>query len=270
MLIVVKVGGSVIKRGVDNLVREMPTLINNGHKIVLIHGGGYFINELMERMGLKPRIMTSPSGVTFRYTDLETLRIYVMGMMYINKELVSRLQGAGVKAIGLSGIDAGLLRARKRESVIIIDERGRERVIDGGYTGKIESINADFMHRLLDENLIPVIAPIAMDIKSGGPLNVDGDQVLETLAYSLNPDFVIILTDVNGVLINGNIIAKVTSEEARELFKNPEVRGGMKRKVYTAAQLANKGMHVIISNGTVENPIASAMSGLGTHVVPRP
>ncbi|WP_446752615.1 [LysW]-aminoadipate/[LysW]-glutamate kinase [Vulcanisaeta sp. JCM 16161] len=268
MLIIIKVGGSVIRKGIDNFIKEVPELINNGHKVVIIHGGGYFINELMERMGLKPRFVTSPSGVTSRYTDLETLRVYVMGMMYLNKELVSRLQGVGVNAIGLSGVDGGLLRARRRESMIIIDERGRERVVDGGYTGKIESANRDFIMRMLEEGFTPVIAPIAMDIKTGGALNVDGDQALEVLSTSLMPNFAVILTDVDGVLVNGKVINRVSAVEARELFKNPEVRGGMKRKVYTAAQLASRGVYSIISNGVVDRPITSAINGLGTHVVP--
>ncbi len=191
-----------------------------------------------------------------------------MGMMYLNKELVSRLQGVGVNAIGLSGVDGGLLRARRRESMIIIDERGRERVVDGGYTGKIESANRDFIMRMLEEGFTPVIAPIAMDIKTGGALNVDGDQALEVLSTSLMPNFAVILTDVDGVLVNGKVINRVSAVEARELFKNPEVRGGMKRKVYTAAQLASRGVYSIISNGVVDRPITSAINGLGTHVVP--
>ncbi len=268
MLIIVKVGGSVIRKGVDNLIKEVPNLIQSGHKVVLVHGGGYFISELMEKMGLKPRFVTSPSGVTSRYTDLETLRVYVMGMMFLNKELVSRLQGVGVNAVGLSGVDGGLLRARRRESMIIIDERGRERVIDGGYTGKIESANAEFLLRFLNEGLVPVIAPIAMDNKTGGSLNVDGDQALEVLSYSLNPGFAVILTDVDGVIVGGKVVSKVSVSEALELFKNPEVKGGMKRKVYTAAQLASKGIHAVISNGTIENPITSAINGFGTHVTP--
>jgi Acetylglutamate kinase len=131
MLILIKVGGSVIRKGVDNLVKEVPRLLGNGHKLVIVHGGGYFVSELMEKMGLKPRFVTSPSGVTSRYTDLETLRVYIMGMMFLNKDLVSRLQGVGVNAIGLSGVDGGLLRARRRETMVIIDERGRERIVDG-------------------------------------------------------------------------------------------------------------------------------------------
>ncbi|ADN49615.1 [LysW]-aminoadipate/[LysW]-glutamate kinase [Vulcanisaeta distributa] len=269
MLVIVKVGGSVIRKGVDTLIREIPELLNNGHRVVLIHGGGYFINELMERMGLKPKFVTSPSGVTSRYTDLETLRVYVMGMMYLNKELVSRLQGVGVNAIGLSGVDGGLLRARRRESMIIIDERGRERVVDGGYTGKIEGANKDFIMRLLNDGFTPVIAPIAMDIKTGGALNVDGDQALEVLSTSLTPNYAVILTDVDGVLINGKVINKVSAAEAQELFKSPEVRGGMKRKVYTAAQLAGRGIYTIISNGVINRPITTAINGFGTHVLPQ-
>ena len=268
MLIIVKVGGSVIRRGVDNIVREVPKLLGEGYRLVIVHGGGYFVNELMERMGLKPRFVTSPSGVTSRYTDLETLRVYIMGMMFLNKELVSKLQGVGVNAIGLSGVDGGLLRARKRETMIIIDERGRERVVDGGYTGKIETTNGELVMKLLNDGFTPVIAPIAMDNKTGGPLNVDGDQVLEALSFSLRPSMAVILTDVDGVLIGGKVIERVSAAQAQELFKNPEVKGGMKRKVYTAFQLASKGIRAVISNGTIENPIASAMNGFGTHFIP--
>ncbi|WP_243680918.1 hypothetical protein [Vulcanisaeta souniana] len=149
-----------------------------------------------------------------------------MGMMYLNKDLVSRLQGVGVNAIGLSGgVDGGLLRARRRESMIIIDERGRERVVDGGYTGKIEGANKDFIMRLLNDGFMPVVAPIAMDNKTGGPLNVDGDQALEVLSYSLLPNYAIILTDVDGVLINGKVVNKVSVSEAQELFKNLRLGG---------------------------------------------
>ncbi|MCG2863609.1 MAG: [LysW]-aminoadipate/[LysW]-glutamate kinase [Vulcanisaeta sp.] len=268
MLIIVKVGGSVIRRGVDNIVREVPKLLSEGHRLVIVHGGGYFINELMERMGLKPRFVTSPSGVTSRYTDLETLRVYIMGMMFLNKELVSKLHGVGVNAIGLSGIDGGLLRARRRETMVIIDERGRERVVDGGYTGKIETANGELLIKLLNDGFTPVIASIAMDNRTGGPLNVDGDQVLEVLSYSLRPSMAVMLTDVDGVLIGGKVVERVSVAQAQELFKNPEVKGGMKRKVYTAFQLASKGIHAVISNGTIENPIASAINGFGTHFIP--
>ena len=268
MLILIKVGGSVIRKGVDNLVKEVPRLLGNGHKLVIVHGGGYFVNELMEKMGLRPRFVTSPSGVTSRYTDLETLRVYIMGMMFLNKDLVSRLQGVGVNAIGLSGVDGGLLRARRRETMVIIDERGRERIVDGGYTGKIESSNSDFIVKLLNDGFTPVIAPIAMDNKTGSPLNVDGDQALEVLSYSLRPDLAVILTDVDGVLMNGKVVGRASITEAQELFKSQEVKGGMKRKVYTAMQLASKGICVVISNGTIENPISSAINGFGTHVIP--
>ncbi len=266
VLLIIKVGGSVIRRGLDPLVSEVPGLVRDGFRVVIAHGGGWFVNELMERMGMKPRFVTSPSGVVSRYTDLETLRVYVMGMMYLNKELVGRLQGVGVRAIGLSGLDGGLLRARRKESLVIIDERGRERVIDGGYTGKIEGANTDLVTKLLDDGYVPVIAPVAMDVKTGGPLNVDSDQVIEALAQSMTPNYALILTDVDGLLIGGNVVKRLTPEEALALFKNPEVKGGMRRKIYMAAQLASKGVYTIISNGTVENPIRSALAGLGTHI----
>ncbi len=268
-LIIVKIGGSVIRKNINPVLNEVKSLIERGTKIVLIHGGGYFINEIMEKMGLKPKFVVSPSGVVSRYTDYETLRAYVMGMMYINKELVSRLQAIGVNAIGLSGVDACLLRAKKREHIIIIDERGRQRAIDGGYTGKVEAVNAEFLNGILRQGLIPVIAPIAIDPNIGSPLNIDGDQVLEAVSMALKPNHAFILTDVDGVIVEGKVVKEVNVESAETLFKHPDVKGGMKRKVYTAMQLAKRGIYTIITNGIIENPIKSALEGLGTHFKPR-
>jgi acetylglutamate/LysW-gamma-L-alpha-aminoadipate kinase len=268
MLIVVKVGGSVIRRGAERVLVEVPRLLDSGHRLVLIHGGGYFVSEIMGRMGLEPRFVKSPSGVVSRYTDRETLNVYVMAMMLINKEITGRLMGLNVKALGLSGVDGGLLRARRRENIVIIDERGRERLIDGGYTGKIEEVNSTLIKAMMDGGYVPVIAPIAIDARAGVPLNVDSDQVLEAVCSALGADYAIILTDVEGLVIGGNVVRRMSPNEALELFKNPEVTGGMKRKLYMAGQLALRGTHVVISTGLVENPVASALGGSGSHVVP--
>jgi len=103
--ILIKVGGSVIKKSIDNLLKELAQ-IHGKFSIVLVHGGGWFVTEIMEKMGVKPIFVKSPSGVVSRYTDWNTLQCYVMAMMWINKQLVSKLQKLGVKAVGLSGSDA--------------------------------------------------------------------------------------------------------------------------------------------------------------------
>jgi len=267
MLLVVKVGGSVIRKNPDYVLDELPGLLSS-HKLVVIHGGGYLVNDIMGRMGLEPRFVRSPKGVVSRYTDKETLEVYVMAMMLINKEIVGKLINRGVRALGLSGIDGGLLRARRKESIIIVDERGRERVIDGGYTGRIDKVNTDLLLEVMKDGYLPVIAPIAFDERSGSPLNVDSDQVLETLCIALGAQYAVVLTDVDGVTISGGVVRSMSPSEALELFKNPEVTGGMKRKLYMAGQLALRGVHVVISSGLLKDPVTAALGGGGSHILP--
>jgi len=264
--ILVKVGGSVIRKGIDNLLDEMSQIYDK-FSIVLIHGGGWFVTEIMEKMNVKPIFVKSPSGVISRYTDWNTLQCYVMAMMWINKQLVSRLQKLGVKAIGLSGADAGLLKAKRKDRIIIVDERGRQRVIDGGFTGKITEVNVEIINKLVSNGYLPVIAPIAID-SDGNLLNVDSDQVVTTIAQSLKPRHVIILSDVDGLIINNEVVKRLTCEEAYQLFHSEQVQGGMKRKLYMCAEMAKCGCEVIIANGTIERPITSALNGLGTHIEP--
>ncbi len=224
------------------------------------------MSQLMEKLGKQPVFVKSPSGVVSRYTDWETLWCYVMGMMWINKQLTSRLIELGVRAIGISGVDGILLLAKKKEHIIIIDERGRQRVIDGGYTGKIVSVNVELLHKLLDLGYLPVIAPIAVSEK-GIMLNVDSDQVAYAIATKIQPDYAVFLLDVEGLILNGKVVQKLTAEEAERIFReSPEVTGGMKRKLYMAAQIARQGVRVIIASGLRESPIRSALEGAGTHI----
>ncbi len=233
---------------------------------MFVHGGGFYVTELMQKLGIQPVFVKSPSGVVSRYTDWNTLWCYVMGMMWLNKQIVSKLTELGVDAVGLSGADGKLLLAKRKEKIIIVDERGRQRLIDGGYTGKIVDVNTKLITTLLDMNMVPVVAPIAID-SSGVLLNVDSDQVTTAIATKLKPDTVIILLDVDGLLLNGKVVEKLTPEEAEKIFKeSPEVTGGMKRKLYMAAQIAKEGIRVIIANGLKENPIDNALQGQGTVI----
>jgi len=221
----------------------------------------------MEKLGKQPVFVKSPSGVVSRYTDWETLWCYVMGMMWLNKQLTSKLIELGVKAVGLSGIDGKLLLAKKKEHIVIVDERGRQRVIDGGYTGKIVDVNTELLDSLVESGYLPVIAPIAVDEK-GIMLNVDSDQVAYAIATKIKPDYTVILLDVEGLILGGKVVSKLTADEAERIFKeSPEVTGGMKRKLYMAAQIARQGIRVVISSGLVDKPVKQAIEGAGTHIV---
>ncbi|MEL9990279.1 MAG: [LysW]-aminoadipate/[LysW]-glutamate kinase [Thermoproteus sp.] len=258
-MIVVKIGGSVICKDPTNAVAD---LAKYASEAVAIHGGGCAVNELMKALGLQPKFLTHPGGVVSRYTDAETLKAFVMAMSWINKSIVAALAARGVTAIGLTGADGGVVRAKRKEKVVVVDERGRQRVVDGGYSGKISEVDV----KALLPPPLKVLAPIALSDK-GELLNVDGDQIAFEVASRLKAKLVI-LSDVDGLLIGGKVVERLKPEEAVALAKSDEVKGGMKRKLLAAAEAARAGVETIIYNGLVPSPIEKALSGAGTHIIP--
>lgn len=257
-MLLVKVGGSVIcGGGLDNVVNDTEP------GTILIHGGGCMVNTFMERMGIKPIILRHPNGYTSRYTDEETLKVYVMVMMLINKLIVSKLSTRGIRAVGLSGADLSLVVAKRKEKVMIIDDRGRTRIIDGGFSGKVTNVNTKLIESLLGEVDVLVISPIAIS-QDGLLLNVDGDQIAENIALSMGVRELIILTNVDGVLVDGKPVSRVTKDNAQQVL--PHATGGMRRKLETALRLSEAGIRTIIANGLREKPIRSALGGIGTVV----
>lgn len=259
-MMVVKIGGSVVCKDPSNAVADLAELADEA---VAVHGGGCAVNQLMKELGLEPKYFTHPSGVVSRYTDAETLRAFVMAMSWINKEIVASLARRGVRAVGLTGADGQIVKARRKEKVLVVDERGRQRVVDGGYSGRVAHVDV--------EALLPpplkVLAPIAVSDK-GELLNVDGDQIAFEVASRLRAKLVI-LSDVDGVLVGGRVVERLTPEEAEALAKSEEVKGGMKRKLMAAAEAAKSGVETIIYNGLADSPIRRAMSGAGTHIIPK-
>ena len=162
MLIVVKVGGSILKGVSSELVSDIKNVLSN-NQIVLVHGGGKEVTEIASKLGTKQEFVVSPDGFRSRYTDKETIEIFTMVMAgRINKQIVLILQRQGISGVGLSGLDGLLMRAKRKKRLVIVDERGRKRVIDGGYTGKITEVNAPLLRLLIDNGYVPVMAPVAM------------------------------------------------------------------------------------------------------------
>ncbi|HDM45153.1 MAG TPA: acetylaminoadipate kinase, partial [Candidatus Bathyarchaeota archaeon] len=135
-MITVKVGGDMVKKGLDpSFLLDLKELAERD-RVVIVHGGGDIVTEIAEKLGKPQVFVKSPSGITSRYTDRETVEIYTMVMSgMINSKLVAELRRVGLNAVGLSGIDGALIRARRKKRIIIVDERGRRRIIDGGFTG---------------------------------------------------------------------------------------------------------------------------------------
>jgi acetylglutamate/LysW-gamma-L-alpha-aminoadipate kinase len=265
-LIVVKLGGSVLEAGIsENFIKDLKNCLLKD-KVVLVHGGRKIVNEIAEKMGKEQKFVISPEGFRSRYTDKETMEIFMMVMAgKINKEITSALLKAGVKAVGLSGIDGALIKAERKKKLIQIDERGRKRVIDGGYTGKIAEVDANLLKNLINVGYTLVIAPIALS-EDYEALNIDGDRAAAYIAGALEADSLILFTDVAGVMLNGKITQKLTLEEAEKALT--KVGHGMITKIFAATEALKRGVKkVIIASGAIETPISSALEGLGTIIV---
>ncbi|MEM0174363.1 MAG: [LysW]-aminoadipate/[LysW]-glutamate kinase, partial [Sulfolobaceae archaeon] len=145
------------------------------------------------------------------------------------------------------------------------DERGRKRIIDGGYTGKIKEVRKDLIEGFIEKFNVIVMSPIALDLDEGVPLNVDGDQTAFSVATSIKAETLILLTDVDGVLVNGEVVKKLSVNEAREL--SAKIGPGMNRKLLMAAEAVEKGVkRVIISSGYKKDPIMNALQLNGTVI----
>ena len=211
-------------------------------------------------------MITSPSGYTSRYTNRDTLEIFLMAVNgKINSFLTENLQMLGVNAFGLSGLDGRLLQAKRKEAIQSV-ENGRRFVIRDDYTGKIISVNSKILTDLLDSGYVPVIAPIAASMK-GEALNVDGDRAAAMIAAALKAETLILLTAVPGLLAEfpdeDTLIPKISKKQIKEAFD--AAQGRMKKKVLGAEEALNGGVgRVIIADGRFDHPILNALDGKGT------
>ncbi|MHA1380545.1 MAG: [LysW]-aminoadipate kinase [Candidatus Helarchaeota archaeon] len=267
-LLVVKIGGKLISQeaNVTNVLDDIASLPKQ-NKIILAHGGGPQINEVLKKMGKNPVVVKSPSGMTSRFTDAETRDVAEMVMGgKINKDLVALLQSRGIPAVGLSGIDGAIIKAKKKDKLMVIDEEtGKKRILRGDYSGKIEKINTKLIKILLDNDFLPVISALAIS-ENYEPLNIDGDRAALYIGSALNADKLILLTDVKGIILNDEIVKTVGRDEIDSLMQ--KVEGGMRKKLFASKEAIDKGLkEIIIASGLVDKPISSALSGsIGTSI----
>lgn len=266
-LIVVKLGGT---EGVDfsAICADAADLLSQGKRLVLVHGGSAEANALGESLGQPPKMVTSPSGYTSRYTDRKTLEIFLMAVNgKVNSLLTEQLQILGVNAFGLCGLDGRLLQASRKDSIQSI-ENGKRKIIRDDYTGKIENVNKDLLTMLLHAGYLPVIAPVAVSEK-GEALNVDADRAAAMVASSLCAQTLVLLTAVRGLMKNfpdeSTIIPQLTLSQLTAASESAQ--GRMKKKVLGAEEALQRGVHrVIIADGRIQHPITNALSGNGTVI----
>ena len=268
MTIVVKVGDRVMKHAfstealndLENVWRRTPS--------VLVHGGGDTVTGIAEKLGVHQRFVISPEGFRSRYTDMETIQIFTMVMAgKINKEIVLHLQSRKIPAIGLSGLDGGLIRAERKKKLIIKDETGRRRVIEGGYTGRVTDVDGALLKTLLDAHYLPVIAPIGLGSENE-PLNLDGDRTAAYVAAAVKAESLLLMTDVDGISLNGKHVKCFNAGEAKRSLQ--DLGPGMITKVFAALEALSMGIgKVIIAPGTISTPYSSAFQELtGTVIAP--
>jgi acetylglutamate/LysW-gamma-L-alpha-aminoadipate kinase len=259
MLFVIKMGGSILKEGASSdLIADLKVVLAR-NKVVLVHGGGVEVTEIASKLGKEQKFIISPEGFRSRYTDKETIEIYSMVMAgKINKQIVLAMQSQGIPTVGLSGLDAQILRAERKKRIISVDETGRKRVLDGGYTGKITSVNTELLNLLIEKDYVPIVTPIAVS-EDFEPLNVDGDRTAANIAGALKADRLILLTDVEGLMLKGDRISKIGSSEVKEVLSS--IGSGMSTKVHAALEALNQGVkEVLITSGSGKSPISSALN----------
>jgi acetylglutamate/LysW-gamma-L-alpha-aminoadipate kinase len=264
MTLVIKIGGGA---GVAtaNIVAEIAQYVAEGQRVVLLHGGSDLTNTLCEQLGYAIRMVTSPSGMTSRYTDAETLRIFAMAVAgQINTELVAGLQQQGVNAIGLAGVDGRLLVARRKAVVRSVTPEGRVQILRDDYTGQIEDVNADLLEKLLDAGYTPVIAPLALS-REGERLNVDGDRAAAAVAAALHAESLVIMTNVRGLLADPQDPHTVISTiPATALDEYMHYAKGRMRKKLLGAQEALRGGVTRVCIGS--ESLRAVVNGSGTVI----
>ena len=266
-IIVVKLGGT---EGVDfsAICNDAVELLKQGKQLVFVHGGSAEANALGEAVGTPPKMITSPSGYTSRYTNRETLEIFLMAVNgKVNSLLTEQLQILGVNAFGLCGLDGKLIQAIRKESVQSV-ENGKRKVIRDDYTGKIEAVNSELLMMLLNSGYLPVIAPVAVSEK-GEALNVDADRAAAMIASAMKAESLLLLTAVPGLMKNfpdeSTLIRQLPQSQLSAAGE--AAQGRMKKKVLGAEEALKGGVsRVVIADGRIENPISNALSGNGTVI----
>jgi [amino group carrier protein]-L-2-aminoadipate 6-kinase len=268
MVLIIKLGDRVMESALSEQSLKDLRAVASKTSIVLVHGGGGTVTRVAENLGIQQKFVVSPEGFRSRYTDEETVQVYTMVMAgKINKNIVRRLQQAGIPAVGLSGLDGGLIRAQRKQRLVVAGENGRKRVIDGGYTGRITGVNAALLESLIESGYVPVIAPIAMS-EAFEPLNVDGDRTAAYVAGALRAEQLLLLTDVDGLSYDGQLVSTMNAGQAKQLL--PRIGPGMITKTYAALEAVSMGVKSVkIGKGTLENPFSTALSQeSGTRILP--
>ncbi|ORU01320.1 Acetylglutamate kinase [Anaerovibrio sp. JC8] len=269
--IVIKYGGNaMINEDLKQKVMEDVSLLKYvGMRPVIVHGGGPDITQFLKKVGKQSAFV---SGL--RVTDEETVEIAEMVLDgKVNSDIVNMLNHRGVKAVGLSGKDAGLIKAQKKLATVY-DEAGQQENVDIGYVGQVASIDTSILDTLLNNGYIPVIAPIGVG-EDGESYNINADYVAAEIAGALKAEKLLLLTDTEGVYKDfedkDTFISTLTVAEAKEYIKSGIISGGMIPKIEACLKSIESGTNKVhIIDGRQPHSIILELltsSGIGTQVI---
>ena len=257
--VVIKYGGNAMinEQLKQQVMEDIVLLWLIGVKVVLVHGGGPEISETMKKLGKQAVFLDG-----LRVTDKETVDIVQMVLVgKINKTLVNLIQMKGGHAVGISGIDGGIIEAKMKNEAL-------------GYVGEITKVRTQPITDLLEKNYIPVVSTVASD-RQGNTYNINGDTAAAFLAGALGAERLIMMTDIAGILMDkddpSTLIGNITVSEARKLYENNVISGGMIPKVDCCIEALEHGVNnVVIMDGRIPHSILMELltdEGAGTMVM---
>ncbi|HMQ04571.1 MAG TPA: acetylglutamate kinase [Pyrinomonadaceae bacterium] len=271
---VVKFSGKVTedKENLASLAEELALLHQVGIRVCVVHGGGKQLTELAERLGV---VQTVIGGR--RVTDDDTLDLAKMIFRgKINTEILASLRHRGVHAVGLSGVDGGVVNAVKRppKDVVVDKETGATQQIDFGHVGDVVDIDVRLIDLLLSNGYLPVISSLGAD-DEGKVFNINADTIASEIAAELRAEKLVLLSDVNGIYLDetdeASKLSRLTAAQARDMIENGQATGGMVPKLENLIGLLGRGVgsaHVI--GGSVRNSLLAEVftdEGTGTMIV---
>lgn len=260
-IIVVKYGGSaMIDSDLEKQVIEDVTLLKLvGFKPIIVHGGGMEISRWSGKLGLETRFVNG-----LRVTDQDTLEVAEMALGKVNKNLVRMVESLGVRAIGISGKDGGLLKVEKASP------EGN----DIGYVGRVSKVDATVLQDLLEKDFLPVVSPLGLD-EDFQTYNINGDEAAGAIAKAVGAEKLAFLSDTDGVYMNPDdpetMISELTLSEASEMLENGIITGGMRPKILNCIDAVKGGVgRVHILNGKVPHCLLLEIftdKGIGTAII---
>ena len=260
-IIVVKYGGSaMVDEELKKRVAEDVSLLKLvGFKPIIVHGGGKEISNMVKRLGMEPKFVNG-----LRVTDEETMDVAEMVLGKVNKSLVQLVESLGVRAIGISGKDGGLLKVEKKYS-------------DGediGFVGEITEVNPEILHDLLEKDFLPIICPIGMD-KEYQTYNINADDAACAIARAMQAEKLAFLTDIEGVYKDpkdpSTLISELAVSEAEKLMEDGYIGGGMLPKLHNCIDAIEHGVsRVHILDGRIPHCLLLEIftnKGIGTAIL---